>query len=57
MMSLTPLDISKLPWPKRCRFGIADKSTKLLVHASDSEAWIKAEIKRRNLLTDQFVTI
>ena len=56
-MSLTPLDISKLPWPKRCRFGIADKSTKLLVHASDSEAWIKAEIKRRNLLTDQFVTI
>lgn len=54
---LTSIEISRLPWPKRCRWGIADKSTKELVHASDSEAWIKAEMKRRKILTDQFVTI
>lgn len=52
---LTPQQITSLLWPARSRYGIADKQIKLLIHSSDSEAWIKGELKRRALDTDQLV--
>ncbi len=46
--ALTPPEIASLPWPKKSRYGIADKQTKSLVHGSDSEAWIQAEFWMMN---------
>lgn len=46
MTNLTPLEISKLPFGKKCRYGIANRETKQLIHSSDSELWIKGELQR-----------
>lgn len=55
MENLSPLEIAALPFGKKCRYGIADRVTKRLVHSSDSEAWIKAELQRLKNVRYQFV--
>jgi len=48
MVSELDKQIASLNWPARSRYGIADKQTNLLVHSSDGERWIDAELKRMN---------
>lgn len=38
MENLNPTEIANLPFAKRCRFGVADRTTKQLVSSSDSKA-------------------
>lgn len=46
MEKLSPIEISKLPWPKGCYYGLASLQTRTLLHASDSLAWIKGQFRR-----------
>ncbi len=46
MQNLSPLQISNLPFGKRCRYGIADRETGNLIHSSGSILWIKGELQR-----------
>lgn len=43
---LTLLEMSRLNWPEKVRYGVADKETRLLVHSSDSLAWIRGQLRR-----------
>lgn len=55
MTNLTTTEIAALPFGKRCRFGIADRTTRQLTHSSDSKAWILGEIQRLENVKYQFV--
>lgn len=56
MKNLTPSKITNLPFGKKCRFGIADRVNGNLIHSSDSEPWVRAELQRLSNVRYQFVT-
>jgi hypothetical protein len=55
LSNLTPVEIAALPFGKRCRYGVADRVTRLLLVSSDSMAYAKGWIKRAENVRYQFV--